>query len=480
LQQLLPLLQAAGVPPPLGQARHGRARSASAPSPLRGPGLYNLRAGLRELQLQLEGYGRRVAALLLPLDCLPLGLERLSLAGLRLELPGELQPEAQGPWGGGAWAPAGARWRPAQGPPAHEEAEEAERMRRRWRRLFELPLSGSSVEGCSSEGVVEEEGEGEEEEEGEQEEEARSPVARGWGRAPQLPGPAALMPSQGAALGGPAVILLPGPSGTHGGGGGLSSSPVALRRLGPAPPGAPAAAALQRGRRRRSARASGPLPLASLRAFELQGCHVGAELLPVLVASGSLARLSSLRLALVSGLVDGALAALAPLTTLESLEVRGGARRGGWPAAAAAAVDAAGLPLLHPWPAGGRARSQTAQRRAARGALTAARPLRRPPPQVLAPVNRRVSQAPLAALAQLTGLRALSWQSDDLSNRGPAVAALCAFTGLRSLQLSCSPATLALACGGDMGLLRRHLPYCSVQLVGGGVPAPGGPPGQQA
>ncbi len=85
---------------------------------------------------------------------------------------------------------------------------------------------------------------------------------------------------------------------------------------------------------------------------------------------------------------------------------------------------------------------------------------------MLAPLNRRVSQAPLAALARLTGLRHLAWQSDDLGSC-PAVGSLCAFAGLRSLQLSCSPATLARACGGDLGLLARHMPYCSVQLAGG-------------
>jgi hypothetical protein len=63
-------------------------------------------------------------------------------------------------------------------------------------------------------------------------------------------------------------------------------------------------------------------PMARLRDLDLHGCHIAEELLPLLVATGSLAALTALRLAGVSGLHDAALAALAPLTGLESLQVR--------------------------------------------------------------------------------------------------------------------------------------------------------------
>lgn len=62
--------------------------------------------------------------------------------------------------------------------------------------------------------------------------------------------------------------------------------------------------------------------------------------------------------------------------------------------------------------------------------------------------------------------RYLSWQSDDLTALGPAVAAYSHFTTLRLLSLSCTPATLKYACGDDgEHTFRSLLPYCNLDLV---------------
>eukprot|EP00878_Enallax_costatus_P036691 GHUV01041228.1.p1 GENE.GHUV01041228.1~~GHUV01041228.1.p1 ORF type:complete len:404 (+),score=134.30 GHUV01041228.1:64-1212(+) len=85
---------------------------------------------------------------------------------------------------------------------------------------------------------------------------------------------------------------------------------------------------------------------------------------------------------------------------------------------------------------------------------------------VLGPHNKALSQNSLAALAPIRGLRYLSWQSDDLTALGPAVAAYSHFTTLRLLSLSCTPATLQYACGAEGQIMfQSMLPYCNLDLI---------------
>ncbi len=79
-----------------------------------------------------------------------------------------------------------------------------------------------------------------------------------------------------------------------------------------------------------------------------------------------------------------------------------------------------------------------------------------------------MTQASLAALSY-TGrpplvLRALSWETDDLTARGPQLAALSPLTTLRHLWLSCTDKTAERALGG-MRVLYDALPYCHVDVV---------------
>ncbi len=83
---------------------------------------------------------------------------------------------------------------------------------------------------------------------------------------------------------------------------------------------------------------------------------------------------------------------------------------------------------------------------------------------LLAPHNKAVTQRALHSLAPLRSLRVLAWQSDDLTALGPVMGAFGAFTTLRLLSLSCTPATVAYACGTTEAL-QRLLPYCHLDLI---------------
>ncbi len=74
---------------------------------------------------------------------------------------------------------------------------------------------------------------------------------------------------------------------------------------------------------------------------------------------------------------------------------------------------------------------------------------------------------PLDVLGPLVPLAPQSWESDDLTNSGPLLPALTAFTGLRMLSLSCTLRTLNSALPGGLPALAAHLPFCHMDLVGG-------------
>ena len=180
----------------------------------------------------------------------------------------------------------------------------------------------------------------------------------------------------------------------------------------PAAPAAPLAlAALPRGLTRLELRhvdvaddaadlAAAP-PLPALAALALEAVRLRPPQLAALAAGSP--RLARLRLSGVAGLTDGALAALARLTALEELAV-------------------------------------------------------------LAPLNRAVTQQGLLALAPLRGLRALTWQSDDLAAHGPVLGCFTRFTSLRSLALSCTRRTLELSLGeGYAAAFAAACPYVSLE-----------------
>jgi hypothetical protein len=62
--------------------------------------------------------------------------------------------------------------------------------------------------------------------------------------------------------------------------------------------------------------------------------------------------------------------------------------------------------------------------------------------------------------------RHLTWESDDLSNAGPVLAAYAHFTLLRSLALNCSKRQVAVVCGSD-DVFNKLMPYCDVNMVQG-------------
>jgi len=145
--------------------------------------------------------------------------------------------------------------------------------------------------------------------------------------------------------------------------------------------------------------------LGRLQHLELMACHVRERLLG-LVCSMASATLTSVRLVNVSGLSNEALSHLATAANLISLVV-------------------------------------------------------------YAPRNDAVSQAALYPLRGLSALKYLSWESDDLTALGPTLELFSPFSGLRMLSLSCTRSTLVHAIG-SVRALTRHMPYCYVDLVGGG------------
>ncbi|KXZ52222.1 hypothetical protein GPECTOR_10g853 [Gonium pectorale] len=160
------------------------------------------------------------------------------------------------------------------------------------------------------------------------------------------------------------------------------------------------------------------LPLFQLSSLDVEACVVRPALLAE-VARRCGASLRSLRLVGVVGLTDAALAGCAAsLPALRALTVsapgnRAGTMHVGW--VGHVTVTQAGL-----------------------AALSA----RRPPPL----------------------LRQLTWESDDLTSRGPQLAALAPLTSLRHLSLSCTDKTAELALG-SLSVLQDALPYCYVDMV---------------
>lgn len=144
--------------------------------------------------------------------------------------------------------------------------------------------------------------------------------------------------------------------------------------------------------------------LAALAALQLEQCAVRSCQLAAL-ASKLRSSLGGLSLSHVSGLTDGGLAALACVTALTSLAV-------------------------------------------------------------MAPHTDAVSQKGLLPLATLTGLRQLTWQSDDLTACGPLLDAFTCFTALRLLGLSCTDRTFEVATGASPdALAAAYLPYCRISCV---------------
>ncbi|GLI63058.1 hypothetical protein VaNZ11_005958 [Volvox africanus] len=189
-----------------------------------------------------------------------------------------------------------------------------------------------------------------------------------------------------------------------------------------------------------------PLPLSHLTNLDIEACVVRQLLLPQ-VARRCAASLRSLRLAGVVGLCDAVLSeCLTALPMLRSLTVSAPGNRA-VSQASLAALSAShtsrevvkGIPVTDDDGSG----STTA--------AAAATPWRRFPQQH--------HQRPLLPL-----LRHLTWESEDLTARGPDLSTLAPLTALRHLYLSCTDKTAERALG-SLRVLQEALPYCHVDMV---------------
>ncbi|GIL49980.1 hypothetical protein Vafri_6105 [Volvox africanus] len=191
-----------------------------------------------------------------------------------------------------------------------------------------------------------------------------------------------------------------------------------------------------------------PLPLSHLTSLDIEACVVRQPLLPQ-VARCCAMSLRSLRLAGVVGLCDAVLSeCLTTLPMLRSLTVSAPGNR------AVSQASLAALSASHPSREGVKGIPVTDDEGSGGGAAAAA--------AAAAPwrlFQQQQQQRPLLPL-----LRHLTWESEDLTARGPDLSTLAPLTALRHLYLSCTDKTAERALG-SLRVLQDALPYCHVDMV---------------
>ncbi|EFJ52791.1 hypothetical protein VOLCADRAFT_127325 [Volvox carteri f. nagariensis] len=210
-----------------------------------------------------------------------------------------------------------------------------------------------------------------------------------------------------------------------------------------------------------------PPPLSQLSSLDVDGCVVRPPVLAQ-VARRCGSSLRSLRLVGLVGLCNGVLAECLPvLTMLRSLTVSAPGNR---------AVSQASLAAMSspPPPAGDApppfpSPPPPPPAVMAVGSPTTAASWRlpqqqQPPPPLPSPLSPPPPPPAPPRRSLLPLLRHLTWESDDLTARGPDLDALAPLTSLRHLYLSCTDKTAERALG-SLRALQDALPYCHVDMV---------------